>query len=143
MGFLKLTMKLRSDAAPHLYTHTIKELVKNDKTLSPSFEKILKLMKKTKISHVQLSKVREVVYVPDDNMHFERGLEPQITAWIKTKWSEEEIKDKEKDKEKHLKNVLKFYEKIGYEFIKEEYVNEEYINKLKEITKSKKEKKGD
>lgn len=133
----RIFLKLKNKAAPHLYVDELKKLMANDKTLHPQMKNTLLLMKKTRMPFIRLAEVKEMVFVPEQYMHFERALEPQILGWVKVNWSDEEIEDFKKDSKKYIKNVLEMFIKMGYDFYDKIDVEEKEINDLIEMTTKK------
>lgn len=135
---IKITIQLRETAPPHLYLDQIKELIKNDESLHPKLKGALQLMKKARSPFIVLAGAKEIVYVPEKGMHFERAVQPQITGWSRVDWSEEEIKEFEENPKGHLRETLNFFKALGYDFIDEEYFNPVDVDELIELTTPKK-----
>ena len=131
----KLTLKLKPDSPPHLYLLTLKELMKDDNSLHPLMERTLKFMKKTRTPFVRLAGLKEMVFVPQEHLHFERSIEPETTGWAKIEWSEEEIEQFDSDPEEYLRKLFYTYEnKFGYDFFNKEKQTEEDLEELKKLT---------
>ena len=134
----KITLKLNPEASPHLYVRRINELITEDKYLHPMLKGLLLTLKKARISYVRLSLEKELLISPDLNCHFERTLSPEIGAWGKIEWTEEEIIEYKENPKKYIANVLKLQEKIGYDFYNKKTISEEELNEVLELTKPKK-----
>ena len=129
-----MTLKLRSDSPPHLFVSQIKEMMEKDKTLHKDMKNILLYLRKSKQAFIPLSHTQELVIDLENFRSFQRGIEPQISAWIMKEMDEEEIEDYKEDNVKYLKGVLNLYEKMGYDFFNQEEVDEEYMKSLVKIT---------
>ena len=115
--------------------------MKDDNSLHPMMERTLKFMKKTRTPFVRLATIKELVLVPDEHLHFERSIEPETTAWIKIEWSEDEIKDFDKNPKEYLRKIFYTYEnKFGYEFFNKELLKDDELERLKKITTKKQKK---
>lgn len=132
---IKLTLKLRADSPPHLYISKVKELMINDKELHKDMKNLLLYLKKTRQSYVPLSHTQEVILDLDNHRHFERGVEPQVSAWIMKEMDPEEIEEYTEDDKKYFEEILNYYNKIGYDFFNKEDVDNETIESLVKITK--------
>lgn len=130
----RYTFKLRSDASPHLYLHQIKEMVKGDDYMHPLFANTLKLMKKTRMSFIRLATTKEIVFVPERNMHFERAMDPQLTGYTRIDWTPEEIESAQKDPKKFYGDILNMYFKLGYEVTEKENIDEKKIGDIIKLT---------
>lgn len=137
MKNFKLTLKLRETSNPHLYINDIKNLIKNDKTLSPIMKNYLSFLKKARVPYIRLASEGELVVSPEQHLHFQRSLNPSITPWNRGDWTKEEIEDYEKDKKAYIKYVLNSYQEMGYDFFNQIEISDEEIEKLKEQTKKK------
>lgn len=137
----KITLKLNSEASPHLYVRRINELISEDNYLHPMLKGLLLTLRKAHMPYIRLSLEKEMVISPDLHCHFERGIQPETRAWGKIEWEEDEIKEFEEDKKQYIKNVLKLQEKIGYDFFNKKDMEEEELNDLLELTKKKEKKK--
>jgi len=133
----KITLKLREDAAPHLYIHQLKKQMEDDNYLHPMMKGALLTLKKARMPFIRLAQTKEIVLVPNKHMHFERATEPEIHAWGKVEWTEEEIESFEKNPKDYIKQILKVYDLWGYEFFNEEEQSEEEIEKLEKLCKKK------
>jgi len=141
MKAFKVTLKLNEEASPHLYVRTINELIKEDNYLHPTLKNLLVTLKKSRMPFVRLSLEKELVIDPNSHYHFERATKPEIHAWSKIEWTEEEISDFEKNKKKYIQKVLELQKKIGYDFYDNKNVTNEELSELIELTKLKKKKK--
>src|SRR6056297_1705075 len=138
MNPIKLTLKLKKNNPPHLFISKIKELIEEDKSLHKDMKNLLLYLKKTKQTHVPLSHTQEVIIDFDNYINFQRGIEPQVSAWIKKEMSEEEKEDYDKSKDSYFLETLNLYEKMGYELTNKEKISEEYLEDLYKITEQKK-----
>jgi len=134
MNKIKLTLKLREDCPPHLFITQIKKLMEKDKSLHKDMKNLLLYLKKTKQSYVPLSHVQEVIIDFDKFLNFQRGIEPQISAWVRKEMDEEEKEDYKENPKKYLKGLLNLYNSMGYDFYNQEEVTEEFIESLIKIT---------
>ena len=130
MDPFKITLKLKKDSQPHLYLLTLKELMKDDKSLHPMMERTLKFMKKTRTPFVRLASVKEIVIDAKNYTHFERSIEPETNAWAKIEWSDEEKEQFDKNPKEYLEKVFYTYEnKFGYDFFNKELQSQEDLDK--------------
>lgn len=137
MKNIKITLKLKDNAQPHLFVSQIKELIKNDKSLHKDMKNLLLYLKKSRQGYIPLSTIQEVVIDFNELVNFQRGIEPRISAWVKKEASEEEREEFKTNPKIYLKNVLHLYEAMGYDFYNQEEVDNEFIKKLHEITTQK------
>jgi len=86
----KITLKLNAEASPHLYVRQIKELISDDNYLHPMLKGLLLTLKKARMPYARLSLEKEIVIVPGKHLHYERATSPDIHAWGKIEWTEEE-----------------------------------------------------
>lgn len=135
---MKLTMKLRDSSPPHLYLDQIKRLIKEDKKIHPMMEGALKMMKKAKAPFIQLATRKEIVFVPEKYMHFERAVEPTTGGFVRVDWSEEEKQEYDNAPQQFFKDILNFYDKLGYDFYDKENYKDEQVEELIKITEPKK-----
>jgi hypothetical protein len=133
----KYTFKMRPDSSPHLYLHQLKEMIKNDGYIHPLMKNTLTLMKKTRQPFVRLATVKEIVFIPEKFVHFERILEPTLSGYMKIDWAEEEKEAVTANPKKFFTEVLDMYKKFGYEITERENVDEVLINELLKLTESK------
>lgn len=131
---IKLTLKLRKDSPPHLYVRNIKKLMEKDKSLHKDMKNLLLYLRKTKQSYIPLSHVQEVVIDFNIFTNFQRGVEPQVSAWVRKEMDEEEKEDYKEDPKKYLKGLLNLYNSMGYDFYNQEEVKKEFIDSLLKIT---------
>ena len=136
----KITLKLNSEASPHLYVRQINDLIKKDGYIHPMLKNLLQMLKKARMPYARLSLEKELVISPDLHCHFERALSPDISAWGKIEWTEEEISEFEENPKKYIKEVLNLQENIGYDFFGKKDVEEKEIEELLELTKKKEQK---
>jgi hypothetical protein len=129
----RLSLKLKEGKSPHLYLVQIKEMMKNDTSLHPMMEKTLLLLKKTHTPYIMLATLREVVIDSENSRHFDRSAEPR-GDWVCTMWGEDEIKDHKEDPQDHIRQILSFFEKMGYEMFNSTTCTPEYIKMLEDIT---------
>jgi len=132
---LKITLKLKADAAPHLSITKLKELIIKDKTLSPAMRKLLLLIKKTRMPYIIMPFTKEIIFVPSEYLHLERGIEPQLTNLTRLDWNDEEKANYTKNPKLFVKNALELYQSLGYELFNEELIDDETIMKLLSTTK--------
>ena len=132
------TFKLREDAPPHLYIDKIKEIIEKDGYLHPTMKKLLLLMKKARMRYIILGKIKEVIVVKQgknliDKEYYllERSLQP-LTGYSATFISKDNIEKIKKNERDYYKDMLKFYEVLGYEATEEKEID---YNKLQEIIK--------
>ena len=137
----KLTLKLNPEASPHLYVRRINELIAEDNYLHPMLKGLLLTLKKARIPFIRLSAEKELAIYPEKYCHFERAISPEVKAWGRIDWEEEEIKEFKENPKQYIKNVLKLQEKFGYDFFNKENMSEEDINELLKLTKKKLKKK--
>ena len=137
----KITLKLNSEASPHLYVRHINELIAEDDYLHPMLKGLLLTLKKARMPYIRLSVEKEMVISPNLHCHFERAISPEARAWGKIEWQEEEIKDYKDNPKKYIENVLKLQEKFGYDFFDKKDVDETEIEELLKLTKKKVKKK--
>lgn len=138
METTKLIFKLRKDCPPHLFISQIKDMIEKDKSLHKDMKNLLLYLKKTKQTHVPLSYTQEVVIDFDNYVNFQRGIEPQVSAWIKKEMDDEEKQDYNKNVENYFYSILDLYDKMGYELVNKENVSEEFLKDLYKITEQKK-----
>jgi len=144
---IQFKFKLREDAPPHLYITTIKEIIEKDGYLHPTMEKLLKLMRKSRMRYIILGKVREVIVVKDrvsaiDKEYYllERSTEP-LTGYSVTYISDENIKLIKRNEKQYYKDLIDFYTSIGYDAVEETLFDDETLDTLiKTIKFPKKEK---
>jgi len=137
----KITLNLNSESPPHLYVRQIKDLISKDNYLHPMLKNLLLMLKKARMPYTRLSQQKELVLVPSQHYHFERATSPEIHAWVKIPWSEEETQEYEENPKIYIESVLKLQNKIGYDFYDKVEQTEEDIQSLNEITKKKDKKK--
>ena len=123
----KITLKLNSEASPHLYVRRINELIAEDEYLHPMLKGLLLTLKKARMPFLRLSLEKDMVISPDLHCHFERSTNPEIKPWGKINWEEEEIKEFEENPKKYIKAVLKLQEKIGYDFFDKKEMSDEEV----------------
>lgn len=128
----RVSLKIAPGKPIHLYVKQLGKLMENDTSLHPMMERTLKLLKKTRTPFIKLSMLREVVIDPVNKRHFDRSADP-IGAWICTLWSDEEIEDYDKNPDEYIKQILKFFEAIGYELYDSVIIKEDYIKSLEEL----------
>jgi hypothetical protein len=131
----KITLKLRADCPPHLFVSQIKKLMDKDQTLHKDMKSMLLYLKKSKQGFIPLSHVQEVIVDFENKRNFQRGIEPQVSAWIRKDMDKEEVEDFKNDSKDYYRGVLNLYKNMGYDFFDEEEVSEEYIQSLVKITK--------
>lgn len=141
MKSFKVLLKLSPEASPHLYVRQINDLIKNDEYLHPMLKGLLLTLKKARMPYARLSLEKEIVIVPGKHLHYERATSPDIHAWGKIEWTEEEKVEFEEDPKKYIKAVLKLQESIGYDIYKNEEMSYEEIEEIDELTKKKTKKK--
>ena len=132
---LKITLKLRETASPHLYLDNLKRLMKEDDEIHPMMEKLLKLIKKGRVPYIILAKVKEIIFVPEENLHFERVIEPTPSGYMRVDWMDSEIEDYDKDPKKFIEDKLNFFKKLGYEFYNQEELPAGEIEGILKATK--------
>ena len=135
MTNLRITLKLKPGANPHLTITQLKELIIKDKTLSPAMRKLLLLIKKTRMPYIIMPFTKELVFVPSQYLHLERALDPQLTNFTRIDWNEEEIKNYNKNSNEFLKSALLLYESLGYEFFNQEIISQNIVDDLLKLTK--------
>src|SRR3989304_1483573 len=129
----KIILKLRSTSAPHLYIDKIKEMMEGDSYLHPMMKNTLLLLKKTRMPYVILATLKELIFVPEKNLHIERGLQPGDTGYFKIDWTEKEVQESKDNYEKFKDNILKKYNGLGYDIFAKEELS---LIKIEEILKS-------
>jgi hypothetical protein len=107
--------------------------MKEDTSLHPMMYKTLQMLKKTRTPFIMLASLREVVIDPLNFRHFDRSAEPR-GDWVCTLWSEEEIKQHNKDEEGHIKAMFSLFEKLGYELYDSKECSLEYMKMLEDLT---------
>lgn len=137
----KISLKLKDDACPHLYLHTLREMMKNDTYLHPLMRNTLLLLKKTHMPYIRLATNKEIVFLPEKFMHFERALEPAITGWTRIEWSNEEKESYKKSPDKFYSEMLELYKKLGYLLSDREVMSEIEAAEMVKLTEPKEEKK--
>lgn len=130
----RVSLKLKEGKSPHLYTKQLKEMMAADTSLHPMMEKTLKMLKKTRTPFIRLSLLREIVFDPLNMRHYDRSADPRGN-WVCTLWSAEEIAQHNKDPEGHIKEVLKFFEVLGYDLYDSSVISTEYVQTLEDLTK--------
>ena len=128
----RVSLKIKEGAQPHIYVGQLSKMMEDDVSLHPMMNRTLKLLKKTRIPYIMLSKLREVVFDCPNLRHFDRSADP-MKNWVCTLWSEDEIKDYKGDPEEYLRTVLKFFKKLGYELYDSNVCKEEYIEMLVDV----------
>ncbi len=141
MKAFKIQLKLNPESSPHLYVRQINDLIKNDNYLHPMLKGLLLTLKKARMPYARLSLEKEIVIVPVKHLHYERATSPDIHAWGKIEWTEEEKAEFDEDPKKYIKAILKLQESIGYDIYKNEDVLEEEVEEIEELTKKKTKKK--
>jgi len=141
MKAFKVELKLSPEASPHLYVRQINDLIKNDEYLHPMLKGLLLTLKKARMPYARLSLEKEIVIVPEKYLHFERATSPDIHAWGKIEWTDEEKVEFDENPKKYIEAVLKLQKSIGYDIYKNEEVSEEEIEDIEELTKKKTKKK--
>lgn len=137
----KITLKINPQASPHLYVRRINELIAEDNYLHPMLKGLLLTLKKARMPYVRLSLEKEMVISPKLYCHFERAIQPEVRAWGKIDWEEDEIAEFKDNPKKYIENVLKLQEKIGYDFFDKKDMTNEEIEELIELTKKKEKRK--
>lgn len=134
----KIIFQLKQTSSPHLYIDKIKELIKDDRILRPEMKKALLLMKKTRMPYLILATLKEVILIPEFNCHLERALQPQLSGFARTTWSQEEIEKYEISPTVFVGEVFDIYNKLGYEIVKQEKISKAEIDRLIKLTEPKK-----
>lgn len=134
----KIMLKLKSDAKPHLYIDQIKAMMEGDTYLHPQMKNMLLVLKKSRMPFLRLATLKELIWYGEKFMHFERALSPDVTAFFKIDWSEEEKKQYIESPEKYLNYVLDNYKKLGYEISSMEDYGIEGCEQLIKSTEGKK-----
>lgn len=136
---IQITLKLSPNANPHLYINQLKEFMKNDTYIHPMMERTLKLMKKMRSPFVRLATVKEIMFVPERYLHLERALEPSLTGYHRFDWAPEEIDNFNKDSKKFFEDILRMYEKLGYQFGERKDIDINEADRIIALTKGKEE----
>lgn len=129
----RVSLKLKEGKSPHIYVTQLKVLMEEDTSLHPMMEKTLKMLKKTRTPFIMLAPLREIVLDPMNYRHFDRSAEPR-GDWVCTLWSEDEIKQHNKDADGHIKAMFHMFESLGYEFYDSKECSDEYMQMLEDLT---------
>ena len=129
----QFTFELRPDAPPHIYINTIKDIIEKDGYLHPTMKKLLLLMKKSRMRYIILGKVREVIVVKEgknaiDKEYYllERSLNP-LTGYSATFISKDNIDILKKNERAYYKDMIKFYEQLGYNATEEKEIDNDTL----------------
>jgi len=129
----RISLQLKEGKSPHIYLTQLKEMMKDDTSLHPMMAKTLKLLKATRTPFIMVPRVKEVVIDPLNFRHFDRAAEPR-GDWVVVLWSQEEVRQHIKDAIGHIKSILSFFEKLGYELFNYQECTSEYIASLEALT---------
>lgn len=141
----RFVFTLREDAKPHIYIDTIKKFIEEDGYLHPTMKKLLLLMKKTRMRYIILSRLKEVIIVKTsknliDKEYYllERSLNPLKEYFVNyiTNDSIQKLKNNERE---YYKELIGFYDKLGYNAIEENEMSEDELQTLKATIKFPKE----
>ena len=130
----RISLKLQEGKSPHIYLSQLKTMMENDTSLHPMMAKTLKLMKKTRMPFIMISTLREVVIDSINSRHFDRSAEPR-GDWVCTIWSDDEVKEHNKNPDEHIKSILHFFESLGYELYNTNVCTPEYVKILEDVTR--------
>jgi len=137
----QFNFKLRADSPPHLYIDKIKEMIEADGYLHPTMKKLLIMMKKSRMRYIILGKVREVIVVKEgkdiiDKEYYllERSVNP-LTGYSVTYINDENIKLLKTNARAYYKELLDFYDKMGYEATEELEVDRKTIQDIAKTIK--------
>lgn len=129
----RVTLKLAPGKQPHVFVSQLKKMMEDDSSLHPMMKNTLLYLRKTRMNHIMLATLREIVIDPQRSRHFDRSAEPRGN-WVCTLWSEEEKQQHATDPVKHVKASFKLFEALGYEMFDSAVASEEYIKSLEELT---------
>lgn len=131
----KISLKLKDESKPHLYLDDLKKEMVKDKEIHPLMKKSLQLLRKTRSPYIRLATRKEMIFIPEEYLHFERMILPQSSGWSRIDWSDEERNDYDTNPKKYLKGVFNLFERFGYEFYDKTDITKKEIDILKEVTK--------
>lgn len=141
----QFVFELRADSKPHLYIDTIKQFIEEDGYLHPTMKKLLLLMKKSRMRYIILSKLKEVIVVKTskniiDKEYYllERSINP-LKDYFVNYISKESIEKLKNNERKYYKELISFYDKLGYNAIDEKDIDEETLQNIKKTIKFPKE----
>ena len=127
-------LQLKEDSPPHLFISQIKEMILKDNYLSKDMKNLLLYLKKTKQSYIPLSESQELVIDFENFRSFQRGVKPQISAWVRKEMDDKEKEDYQINPKKYLKEVLEMYKAWGYEIIHNHEVEKDFVESLVKVT---------
>ena len=137
----QFNFKLRADSPLHLYIDKIKEMIEADGYLHPTMKKLLIMMKKSRMRYIILGKVREVIVVKEgkdiiDKEYYllERSVN-LLTGYSVTYINDENIKLLKTNARAYYKELLDFYDKMGYEATEELEVDRKTIQDIAKTIK--------
>ena len=131
----KYILTLKATAKPHLYIDQIKEMIKTDKKLSQMMKNALLVMRKYKMPYVILSTRKEIILVPQKDMHIERALAPTLGVFVKVPWSDETVAAYKKDKQVAKNKMLEVYTALGYEIASPIEMEDTELNSILRLVK--------
>lgn len=131
----KIVFRLKYGAKPHLFITDIKVLIEEDGYLSENMRKVLLLMKKSRMPYIILGTIKELVVCENKQVNLDRALQPSLTGFTKTNWSENDKKSFKEGRAQFYVNVMKLYDRLGYEKVDEQLVDDKAIEEILKTVK--------
>ena len=66
-------------------------MMETDKELHPMMKPLLKLLRKTRTPYILLAVTKEIILVPEKELHLERVLQPQAGGYVRIDWTEDDL----------------------------------------------------